>query len=155
MNPGHIDTHLTRAQARIEESFATMGGITIYLSEEEIAADEWRKLMRMVARELGRPVETFANETTVVGALKDWPATAEEQRKAKNNQRRAIQALNDPLRTFRRIMPSACWSSLLIRREASSRQAFPRPPHLLRWQPYTQCRAPTILDLNIDSTIEL
>lgn len=97
MNPGHIDTPLTRAQTRIEESFATMGGITIYLSEEEMAADEWRKLMRMVAHGLGRPVETFASETTVVGVLKDWPATAEEQRKAKSNQRRALQALNDPL----------------------------------------------------------
>lgn len=97
MNPEHIDTPLTRAQTRIEENFATMGGITIYLSEEAITADEWRKLMRMVAHGLGRPVETFANETTAVGALKDWPTTAEEQRKAKSNQRRAIQALNDPL----------------------------------------------------------
>lgn len=97
MNPGLIDTPLTRAQTRIEVSFATVGGITIYLSEEEIVADEWRKLMRMVAHRVGRPVETFANETTVVGALKDWPATAEEQRKAKSNQRRAIQELNDPL----------------------------------------------------------
>lgn len=107
MNPGHIDTPLTRAQTRIEDSFATMGGITIYLSEEEIAADEWRKLMRMVAHGVGRPVETFANGTTVVGALKDWPATAEEQRKAKSNQRRAMQALNDPLRVSRR-MPPTC-----------------------------------------------
>lgn len=43
------------------------------------------------------PVETFATDLTVVGALKDWPATDDERRKAARNQRRAIAALNDPL----------------------------------------------------------
>lgn len=55
------------------------------------------RLMRLVARNQGRPVETFATDLTVVGALKDWPATDDERRKAAHNQRRAIEALNDPL----------------------------------------------------------
>lgn len=97
VNHAQIDTPLTRAQARIEDHFATMGGITVYLNEEEVAAEDWRKLMRLVARNLKRPVETFATDLTVVGALKDWPATDDERRKAARNQRRAIAALNDPL----------------------------------------------------------
>ncbi|SMY03020.1 hypothetical protein [Brevibacterium antiquum] len=74
-----------------------MGGITIHLNEEEKVADEWRRLMRLVAHYLGRPVETFANEITAIGGLKDCPATEGERRKAAHNQRRAIEALNDPL----------------------------------------------------------
>lgn len=97
VNRDQIDTPLTRAHTRIEEDFATMGGVTIYLSEEEVAADDWRRLMRLVAQRLGRPVETFANDITVVGALKDWPATDDERRQAKINQRRTVEALNDPL----------------------------------------------------------
>lgn len=95
MNHAQIDTPLTRAQSRIEDHFATMGGITIYLNEEEVVAEDWRRLMRLVARNLQRPVETFATDLTVVGALKDWPATDDERRKAAHNQRRAIEALND------------------------------------------------------------
>lgn len=97
MNHAQIDTPFTRAQNRIEEDFATMGGITIYLHEEEVAADDWRRLMRLVARRLGRPVETFATDVTVVGALKDWPATDDERQISMRNQRRAIESLSDPL----------------------------------------------------------
>lgn len=97
VNHAQIDTPLTRAQTRIEEDFATMGGVTIYLNEEDVSADDWRKLIRLVARRLGRPVETFATDVTVVGALKDWPATEDERQRSMRNQRRAIESLSDPL----------------------------------------------------------
>lgn len=97
MEPQQIRTPLTRAQSRIEEGFARTGGLTVHLSEEHVPAEDWRRLMRAVAKRLGRPVETFANETSVVGALKDWPRDASERRRAQENMRLVVNALNTGL----------------------------------------------------------
>lgn len=92
-----IRTPLTRALTRIEEGFGDTGGLTVHLGEEDVPAEEWRRLMRMVAKRLGRPVETFATETSVVGALKDWPCNASERQRAQESMRRAVNALSGDL----------------------------------------------------------
>lgn len=95
--PKRIETPLSRACIRIEEEFARTGGLTVHLADEIVPAAEWRRLMRMVAKNLGRPIETVANEHTVTGALKDWPRDAAERVRSFENQRRAVESLKtDP-----------------------------------------------------------
>lgn len=89
-----IRTPLTQAQMRIEEGFRKTGGLTIHLKDEELPSEDWRRLMRLVAKNLRRPIETVANEYTVTGALKDWPRDEVERVRSFENQRRAVESLN-------------------------------------------------------------
>lgn len=43
-----------------------------------VSVDEWRRLARVAARDLGRPVITFASSDAIHAVLRDWPANERE-----------------------------------------------------------------------------
>ena len=51
------------------------------LSELTVTASQWRQAARRAARQLGRPIQTGANLSSVWAALRDWPATETERRR--------------------------------------------------------------------------
>lgn len=56
---------------------------------------QWRKVARRVARELGRPVETYkAPDGTAGAALRDWPATSEEDARQAARMRAMIERVS-------------------------------------------------------------
>lgn len=59
-------------------------------SESEVA--QWRSAARRAAHQLKRPVETVAGDGGAWAALRDWPATEDEQTKHRQQMRRAVEA---------------------------------------------------------------
>ena len=65
----------------IAAEFAKTGNATVALVDLNMTLHDWRKVARSAARQLGRPVETVANETRAWASLRNWPANKEEQDK--------------------------------------------------------------------------
>lgn len=63
----------------IRDSLAARGEAHVDLAGSRVTTDEWRKLARAAARELGRPVETVAHDQRAWAVLRDWPANDEER----------------------------------------------------------------------------
>lgn len=64
----------------VREDFVARGFSTAVISGLSVSATQWRSVARMVARELGRPVQTLiVGGVEVTAWLRDWPANDEER----------------------------------------------------------------------------
>lgn len=54
------------------------GAASQLLKGAPVSVEEWRRKVRVVARELGRPVRTFVSVDAVHAILRDWPADDRE-----------------------------------------------------------------------------
>ena len=58
-----IMSDLDTVRDEIAAEFAKTGNATVALVDLNMTLQDWRKVARSAARQLGRPVETVANET--------------------------------------------------------------------------------------------
>ncbi|TQO19672.1 hypothetical protein FB472_1243 [Rhodoglobus vestalii] len=57
-----------------------------------VSVDEWRRVVRVVARELDRPVRTFVSAGAVHAVLRDWPADGHEMELHDQAMKEAVEA---------------------------------------------------------------
>jgi len=57
-----------------------------------VSVDEWRRLARVAARDLGRPVRTFASSDAIHAGLRDWPADDRELQLHERAMEEAVEA---------------------------------------------------------------
>lgn len=57
-----------------------------------VPVDEWRRLARVAARDLGRPVRTFVSSDAIHAVLRDWPADDRESAIHDRAMREAVEA---------------------------------------------------------------
>lgn len=62
----------------IRAALLAEGAASRLLKGIPVSVDEWRRKVRVVARELGRPVRTFVSVHAVHAVLRDWPADDRE-----------------------------------------------------------------------------
>ncbi|NQX29858.1 hypothetical protein HQQ81_21125 [Microbacteriaceae bacterium VKM Ac-2854] len=73
------------------------GSAHAQIDQLPVTLNEWRRIARAVARELGRPMETTARGGVIVHAvLTDWPATDEERRIMAKQMRDAVNSVALP-----------------------------------------------------------
>lgn len=84
----NISRNTNALREEIVAELLDKGSATTHVSEIGVPLAAWRKIARAAARQIGRPVETVANEDRAWVALRDWPATPQEEDK----QRAAVAA---------------------------------------------------------------
>lgn len=78
--PASIDRNIEQIKDTLRAAFQARGEAHVHVTDIRVSLDEWRKLARAVAREIGRPVETVATEGRAWAVLRDWPADDRETR---------------------------------------------------------------------------
>jgi hypothetical protein len=94
--PISIDRKMDELREAIAAQLRSTGGATTKVSDIRVSLEEWRKLARAAARQLGRPVETLATETRAWASLTDWPSNPEERDVHEAAMRRAINSVKLP-----------------------------------------------------------
>ena len=69
------------------------GSVSQSLKSLTVSVEEWRRIARAVARELGRPLQTVVSPDAVHAALRDWPADESERRIHEQAMRDAVHAI--------------------------------------------------------------
>lgn len=87
--------------AEILAAYESKGNASIEVAELQIAVADWRRIARQVAKDIGRPVRTQANEWLVVAWLTDWPSGDDEEQKSLANMREAAGAVSKLSRAMR------------------------------------------------------
>lgn len=80
----------------IAEQLRSSGGAMTSASDIRVSLEEWRKLARAAAKQIGRPVETVATETRAWASLSDWPSNSDEQAVHDAAMRAAINSVTFP-----------------------------------------------------------
>jgi 16S rRNA U1498 N3-methylase RsmE len=65
--------------ASIRQALTDTGQARCDLVQLRVDVDEWRKLARQAARDLGRTVQTIIDNDQVVAVLRDWPQNDAER----------------------------------------------------------------------------
>lgn len=94
--PASIDRKTDEIRDSIRESLTAHGEAHVDVHDIRISLEEWRKLARAAARELGRPVETVAAERKAWAVLRDWPSNPEERRIQDAAMKRVAEAMTFP-----------------------------------------------------------
>jgi hypothetical protein len=90
--PANIDRKIDQIKEMIRAEFHARGEAQVDVQDIRISLDEWRKLARSVARELGRPVQTVASDTRAWAVLRDWPRDDREKHVHDEAMRKAMNA---------------------------------------------------------------
>lgn len=77
----------------IREAFEADGSVSQSLKSLTVPVEEWRRIARAVARELGHPVQTVLSPDAVHAVLRDWPANESERRIHEQAMRDVVDAI--------------------------------------------------------------
>jgi|SRR5664279_3638509 len=78
----------------IRAALLSDGSVSQDIEELAVSVDEWRRLARVAARDLGRPVRTFASSDAIHAVLRDWPANERELHLHDQAMAEAVEASN-------------------------------------------------------------
>lgn len=90
--PASIDRKTDQIKDTIRAEFKARGTARVDVQYIRVSLEEWRKLARAVAREIGRPVQTVATEGRAWAVLRDWPADDRETHIHEKAMREAMNA---------------------------------------------------------------
>lgn len=76
----HTGDEEDRILAELTDTLRRLGSVQIDIADATVPPVEWRRIARIAARSLGRPVQTLMAYDQLVAILMDWPASAEERR---------------------------------------------------------------------------
>ncbi len=96
-----VPLHQPSTAAEILAAYESKGNASVEVAELQISVADWRRIARQVAKDLGRPVRTQANEWLVVAWLTDWPSGDVEEQKSLANMREAAGAVGRLSRAMR------------------------------------------------------
>lgn len=82
-----------RVADEIKAGLIARGSVSAEIDKLPVSVDQWRKLARQVARDLGRPVRTMVlQDWTVNAILMDWPLSEDEEQIQRQNMRAMFEA---------------------------------------------------------------
>lgn len=95
-DPISINVKADRARATIKASLESHGSAQSDRPDLGVSVEEWRRLAREAAKEIGRPVQTVGAEHLAWAVLRDWPADERESAIQETDLRAAVASIKLP-----------------------------------------------------------